>query len=125
MKTSLATITLLASALLLAGCSKTPTEPAARPMAEPRPVPATLPDAQEPPPRLVTSNDTMISAEPADGAKVAQSKQEPLAEKAKVKEAPTDKPTVLKAVGRALFKSFTSEPGRTPPSNAPAFQPQR
>lgn len=125
MKTTLATITLLGAALLFAGCSRTPIEPAARPMAEPHAVPATLPDPQEPPPPLVTANDTAVSAKPVDGVKAVPEEREPSAEKAETKDAPTDKPTVLKAVGRALLKSLTSDSGQTPPSRAPAFQPQR
>lgn len=133
MKTTLWTGLALGVALLIAGCGKAQTDQPVPPVTEPR-AETTVPADSAPQPPAET--EPAAAAKPADqqpateGAGVAGGGEmgAPV-EKAEAEESgeapPADKPTVLKAVGRALFKSFTSESNRSAPSDAPGFRPNR
>lgn len=138
MKTILWTGMLIGAALLTTGCGRAQTDQPAPPVAEPRAETPIAPVPQDSAPQLPAEEEEATSTKMADkqraaeGARVAgREEMDTSAEKAGTEAsgaAPPaeklDKPTVLEAVGRALFKSFTSEPDRTTP-DAPAFRPNR
>lgn len=132
MKTTLWTIALLTVASLIAGCGK--------PQAE-RPAPAApSPQVDVNMPASPRQSASPSPAEPRstanrapEGAGVADKNHRNAPVETKETEESTadrpasssEKPTVLKAVSRALFKALTPDSDRTRPADAPAFRPNR
>ena len=136
---------MLAATLLAIGCAKSPPSDRAEP-AQDRAQQTDIPPVPEEPAPPVPAREKLVpeasaaggseESKPAtEGTEVAEPKMNPEAAEpsptgpaeAPPPAKPEEKPTVLKAIGKALFRSLTSEPGSesSEPSEAPTFRPNR